>query len=73
VGSTVIYSVRTRRRLRPHTGELMPSQLAAAKALADAIPDAPLAEGTGATKVEPMRGPVIERITMRARRDTGNR
>ena len=69
----MIYSVRSRRRLRPHTGELMPSQVAAAKALADAIPDAPLAEGSSATKVLPISGPVIERITMRARRDTGNR
>ncbi|MBA3462011.1 MAG: hypothetical protein H0T46_18775 [Deltaproteobacteria bacterium] len=65
----MIYSVRSRRRLRPHTGELMPSQVAAS----EAIPQAPLAEGSSATKVLPIKGPVIERITMRARRDTNNR
>lgn len=47
----------------------MPSQVAAS----EAIPQAPLAEGSSATKVLPIKGPVIERITMRARRDTNNR
>ncbi|MBL9019258.1 MAG: hypothetical protein JNL83_34030 [Myxococcales bacterium] len=71
----VQYSLRSRRRLRPATGELLPQQVTAARARTkDAPAPAPvLAEGTGATRNVLLDRPVIERVLPRARRDSWQR
>lgn len=67
------YSVRSRRRLRPATGELLPQQVTAARALAAPAPAPVLAEGTGATRNVLLDRPVIERVLPRAKRDSWQR
>ena len=54
------YSVRTRRRLRPHTSEHAP-----VVASTGAV-QAPIADGTGAVKRPLITQPVVERISPRA-------
>ena len=68
------YSVRSRRRLRPATGELLPQQVTAARSLAEkSAPTVVTAEGTGATRNVLLDRPVIERVLPRAKRDSWQR
>jgi hypothetical protein len=55
------YSVRTRRRLRPVTGDQ-----ARAAAAATAVVEQEIADGTGATRRPLITGRIIERVSPRA-------
>jgi hypothetical protein len=68
VGSAVQYSVRTRRRLRPATRDLLPLQSKSTPA-----PAPVLAEGTGVTRTTLLDRPVIDRVAPRAKRDSWQR
>jgi hypothetical protein len=57
----MLYSVRTRRRLRPPTGD----QTHAA-ATATAVVDQEIADGTGATRRPLITGRIVEKVSPRA-------
>lgn len=65
----VQYNVRNRRRLRPATGELLPQQVAAARALAEKLPT----DTAGPSRNVLLDRPVIERVLPRAKRDSWQR
>ena len=67
VRNVVQYSVRSRRRLRPATRDLLPQQSA------KAAPTPVLAEGTGVNRTVLLDRPVIERVLPRAKRDSWQR
>lgn len=65
--TTMQYSVRTRRRLRPQTRDVAGARATGtSEATVVEVVEAPLANGTGAIRQPLITQPVIERVSPRA-------